>query len=564
MSILNRLILIVIVLWLSIFLPQNSFGQEADEFIVTAEVDRDTLPLGDQLALTITLRDVFVDHSEPILPAWDGFEQNGYRSFSSTSIKNGIVTSELQFIYYLKPQQEGALVINSVQIEIAGQLYQTEPIDITVTPPDTKNPNLTPFDELIAPAFIVEAETDNLTPYLGEQVIYTFRLYRSTVFPDQPDYESPSFTDFWSQTILSQPHFVRIISDTNYSVIEVRTAIFPAALGKVTIEPAKLTIPGGLRADKILETNSITLNILSLPKDAPDSFKGAVGQFDIRATINQNMGRVNEPLTLIVAIEGFGNIDVLSEPVLPELSKWRILDSKPLSQLDIQEEGVYGIRRFERLIFPTQAGEFVFPSVEFCYYNPEIEEYVILKTAPIPLIIEPADMAFEVYPVEVAERDIAPLKPVPVNLSTASTEIMGNPLFWLCGLFPFLLMGGTWKLQRYRQDRAKIVMAKKQNMAAYQIAQQFLQDPNGYSTLQKTILTYLSARINQPMTGIILSEQLACLEQAGIEVGMLTQIETLFKQIDVGRFTPGQMVVPTSQIHAAQTLIHDLEQMFSQ
>ncbi|MDM8521294.1 BatD family protein [Anaerolineales bacterium HSG6] len=572
---LHRPILIFIVLWFSFILPQTSFGQETDGISVIAEVDRDSLSLDDQLALTITIQGVFDDYREPVIPEWDDFVQTGYRSFSSTSIENGLTTSERQFIYYLQPQIEGQLLIGSVQLEIAGQLYQTEPIEITVTPANSNDLNLeesTPPDELITPppAFIVEAEIDNLTPYLGEQVIYTFRLYRSTIFPGQPDYESPSFTDFWSQTILSQPHYARMISNTNYSVIEVRTAIFPATLGEVTIEPAKLTVPGGLRADRTLETNSITLNILSLPKDAPDSFKGAVGQFDIRATIDQNMGRVNEPLTLVVDIEGFGNIDVLNEPVLPDLSEWRILDSKPLSQLDIQEEGVYGIRRFERLIFPTQAGEFVFPSVEFSYYNPKLEEYVTLKTALIPLVIEPAETEYEVYPAVVTERDIAPLKPVPVSLSTTpTTRVMGNPLFWLCGLFPLLLIGGAWKLQRYRQHRAETNMALKQNRVAYQTAQKALQElitrpDKGHSVLHKIVLTYLSTRIDQPLTGITLSEQLARLEQAGIEVGMLTRIETLFKQIDVGRFTPGQTVVPTSQIHAAQTLIHDLERMFSQ
>ena len=90
------------------------------------------------------------------------------------------------------------------------------------------------------------------------------------------------------------------------------------------------------------------------------------------------------------------------------------------------------------------------------------------------------------------------------------------------------------------------------------------QPEQGYSTLQKTILTYLVARIEQPLTGITLPEQLTRLRQAGIEVTMLTRIEKLFEQIDVGRFTPGQTAVPTSLIHECQTLIHDLEQTFKQ
>ena len=63
-------------------------------------------------------------------------------------------------------------------------------------------PPLDPADaptELTGQAFFIEAEVDNPNPYQGEQVLYTFRFYQAESLYDQPEYQSPSFTGFWSE-----------------------------------------------------------------------------------------------------------------------------------------------------------------------------------------------------------------------------------------------------------------------------------------------------------------------------------------------------------------------------
>ena len=86
---------------------------------------------------------------------------------------------------------------------------------------------------------------------------------------------------------------------------------------------AKLVIPGSLfEPDVILETKPISVDVRPLPEDAPVDFSGAVGQFELTASLSEVEGKVNEPVTLIVDITGTGNIETLAEPALPELPNW--------------------------------------------------------------------------------------------------------------------------------------------------------------------------------------------------------------------------------------------------
>jgi hypothetical protein len=162
-----------------------------------------------------------------------------------------------------------------ISINLGGQIHQTDPIDIRViagnTPAPTTVPPIDSPTTLQGQDFFVEALVDNQRPYLGQQIIYTFKLYQAANFIGQPDYQPPSFTNFWSQTIVTQPTYNINAGGRDYLVTEIRTALFPANLGSITITPAKIVIPNFPYQDIVLETEPITVNVQSLPDGAPAS-----------------------------------------------------------------------------------------------------------------------------------------------------------------------------------------------------------------------------------------------------------------------------------------------------
>lgn len=560
-----------IILLLGVFgIDQPTIAQT----IVQAEVDQETIAIDEQLRLTVTVTGQFDRRPELDLTHLVDFLVRHEESSYEANIIRGQMVSRWVFVYYLQPLRQGFLVIDPIQVDIANEpvIYQTNPLAIRVTPPRALNDPLKEEFPLTdeaenLPPYIVKAMVDNSRPYLGQQVIYTFQLYRLDIFSNQPDYEAPSFTDFWNQTILSQPYYPTTISGTNYHVIEVRTAIFPATLGSVTIEPARLTIPGGLHnADKTYETKPLTVTVRSLPDGAPANFKGAVGRYHIRASLSDSLGRVNEPLTLIVEIEGYGNIAVISEPETPHLPNWREFDSRPTTDLQVKEEGVYGVRRFERLIFPTQPGEYEFPAIEFSYYDPQAEVYKTVSTEPMPIVVQPGETPVVDIEAAISPRSaIRPLKPVPASFNRPLHALTASPVYWSCWLLPALVVGGLWWFRQRRHQR-RPSEAQLRRQQAYEAATTTLQAAmtdkhDQYAVARRALLNYLAGRLGQPTTGLTNERLLSLLKAVDFEPALIERLKSLLNQIDLHRYAPQSSATGSDFILEAQKLLNDLEKI---
>jgi hypothetical protein len=552
---------------------------------ITAQVDRTTLSIDEQFSLTVTISGDFVNIPRPDLSGLVDFAVVSSGTSTQISIINGELTSQGVFNYHLQPLREGNLVIPPIRVVIDGQTYQTEPINIEVvagltpTLPAGPPPGGEAPSALAGQALFVEAEVDNPTPYLGQQITYVFRFYQAVDAPlftfGRPDYQPPPFTNFWGQIIVSQPHYSTSISGREYLVSEIHTALFPANPGAITIAPAKLIIPGDLfNPDMVLETEAVTIEVQSLPEGAPPDFSGAVGQFEIKADLGATEGKVDEPLTLLVEIEGVGNIEVLTEPPLPELPNWRIFDSQTSTRTEVQGDVVYGTRRFERLIVPGQPGDYVFPSIRFSYYDPQAGEYRTLKTEPIPVTIQPGETEFlpaviggvDKQLVEVVSSDIRHIKPVPPSLESEGGLLLSHPLYWTFWVVPVLIVSGVWIWQNRRQ-RWLLDTGYARSQRARRVAQKILASAgqagvDGYAAAHRALLGYLSDKLNRPTVGLTTDDLVSLLYQHKLNPMLVKRVQATLSQIDTGRFAPIEETAVQSLIAETQKLINDLEKSF--
>lgn len=552
---------------------------------ITAHVDRTTLAVNDQLILSITVSGDFLKIPQPDISMLEDFVIVSSSTSTQVSIVNGQMTSQGVFIYHLQPLREGQIVINPISVNIDGQVYQTDPISIEVLPGNTPiMPSVPNMPETEAPDtlqgqdFFVEAEVDNNTPYLGQQVIYTFRFFQAVSFFGQPDYQPPPFTDFWSSDILSQPHYKTEAYGREYLVTEIRTALFPANLGEIVIEPGRLIIPGGLlNPDIKLESNPVMIEARPLPEGAPDDFTGAVGEFQIRASLSAEETRVNEPVTLLVEVEGAGNIETLTEPPLPELSGWRVFESQASTNLETNAELLRGTRIFERLVVPGQPGDQLFPAISFTYYNPQIDQYETISSEPIAIMVHPdgssqaasgSDLGVNKQEIGQSASDIRHIKPVPLALTVApAVASIGQTLYWGCWLVPLLLVGAVQVWQRRRQ-RFQRDLAYARNQRAYRVALKHLADDEGADTAAqaaasgRALLGYLSDKLNQPTVGLTTDGLIELLKKhARLEPALLQRIKELLNQIDVSRFAPITEGSANRLTAEARKLIDDLEKV---
>lgn len=553
---------------------------------VTATVDRTSISTDEQVTLTVTVSGDFLNVPRPDLSDLTEFVVVSSRTSTQISIVNGRMTSQGVFTYRLQPLRAGALVIPPIKVSIDNQTYQTGPIKIDVVAGISPNaPSQTPVPTVEAPAALqnqplfVEAEVDNSTPYLGQQIIYIFRFYQAADAPihtlGRPDYKPPPFTNFWSRTVVSQPRYTALIAGREYLVTEIRTALFPANPGSLTIDPARLVIPGGLfNPDVVLETQPVALEVQPLPPGAPADFTGAVGQFEIRTELGTTEGRVNEPVTLVLTIEGAGNIEVLTEPALPELPNWRIFDSQSSTNIEAQGDVVYGTRRFERLIVPGQAGDYTFPPVSFSYYDPQAGEYRTISSDPIPITIQPngAESAAVTITgpnkqsIELIASDIRHIKPVPPSLVSEETNLVGNPIYWSFWVFPVLVVGGVWVWQS-RRHRLLEDVGYARSQRARRVAHRILADAgrsgiDGYAAAHRALLGYLSDKLNRPIAGLTTDNLIDLLKQNRLDPALLRRLEAMLDQMETGRFAPVGPVATQSLISETRQLINDLEKSF--
>lgn len=154
----------LVALWLSLATVALAQAAGGD---IRAFLNRDHAQLGDTVTLNVQV-DGATDVDAPDVSALDrDFEVRGTSRNTSISIENGKRTQRTLWAVALQPRHTGTLEIPSLQV--AGK--RTEPLKLTVSAaPATAQGG--PGD----PVFI-ETSLDDLTPYVGQQVNLTVRLF---------------------------------------------------------------------------------------------------------------------------------------------------------------------------------------------------------------------------------------------------------------------------------------------------------------------------------------------------------------------------------------------------
>ncbi len=590
---------------------------------VTAGVDRTQLSTDEALVLTVEIDNSAGRASQPSLPPLDGFQLLGTSSSTSIRIVNGSMSSTANYNYTLRPTQTGQLTINPITVTTGGQSYTTQPITVEVTQgtgqiqpaPNPANPNfpnipgfpnlnnlfqsrpgsqgsnpgsaqpLDPADaptELVGQDFFVEAEVDNLNPYQGQQVVYTFRFYQAESLFDQPEYEGPSFTGFWSEEQNDdQVDYTIEAEGRAYRVTELRAVLFPTGVGEVTIEPARLSIPGDFfTRGQILQTQPITLNVRPLPDNAPPTFQGAVGQFNIVAQADKSETEVNDTVTLNVAVTGQGNLENMADPIWTEGDEWRAFDSEATVSTQFNN-GVYsGTRTYERLLVPTQPGDLLLPAIEFSFFNPQTESYETVSTEPV-IVRVTGDVGAGVIPPAAGSGsqatvpagalpnvpELRPNKPAAALSAGSSVPLVENGLYWLLWLVPLVLFVGYWGLGHYRQRRLDTVDSRRSAGAAKR-AQQALQAAGkapatgSGSTAGSILVSYMEEKMNRNVIGLSQTQLADLLSQQGVDEQLADRVQDALMQAEMSRYAPDGLHTANDQLLGeTEAIIKELDRV---
>ena len=548
----------LVVAWLIAFAAMHpAYGEET----VSARVDRNTVFSGESIQFSIT---VHGNGGEVDLSPITDFKVHSGRTGSSVQIINGHMFKEVSYNYLLLPLRKGKLTIPALIVDVGGQVHRTNPITITVedrAATDTANPRR---DKEVW----VEVDVSDSTPFQGEQITYTFRLYHSVQIGNAK-FQPPEFKGFSAKEIKDRRSYRKVINGREYRVTEFYYVLTPLESGALTIDPVviEVGIVRQARRDRstvfddffnrhVLEPRIVQGEPLSLqvqplpplPHGAP--FSGLVGRFDLSAEMESTQLKVGDSTTLTLTISGEGNIMDAQMPDLQLPPAFKSYADNPDETVQVNRDGYSGSKVFRTALVPVKAGEFILPPVAWVYFDVQQEAYRTLKTrlpgitvtasaaaAEAPVTITPQPLAQLKKRVAFTGRDILP----PKERLTAiqSHELLGWPIFALAIAGPAMVFGCAVLMQRWRRpDTSPSAVMRARARQALKYAQSKAASGEGFLTaLHQALTAAIFAAAGRTGEALTWKEAASILLDIGIAKETADQAAELLSKIESLKFS---------------------------
>lgn len=374
-------------------------------------------------------------------PSFEGFSVVG-GPFNSTSssvqIVNGSMTRSVSntYTYVLRAEKEGNFTIGPASYVVDGNKVESEPFSITVVPGDpnagasaqgpsqgsqqgSSSTHNTDDPQVSGKDLFLKLIPSKRSAYVGEPVVLTYKLYTRLPVSQLSVSKMPSYAGFWMKEINDNGNIRQsseVVNGIEYSTAEVKkVVVIPQKSGKLTVEPMGIDCiaqiqtqrqprhsndpfdiffndpffnRGYTNVQKTLTSSTVSLDVKALPVDGkPDSFSGAVGNYNFSAAIDRTELSTNEAATFTVTVSGSGNLELLNMPAPVFPPDFEVYDPKLSSSVDANSNGMNGTKKAEYLVIPRRAGNFSIPAVEFSFFNPAKGQYVTLHSAPMELSV---------------------------------------------------------------------------------------------------------------------------------------------------------------------------------
>ncbi len=528
---------------------------------IQATVDRNQVAADEQVRLSVRVEGN--PDAEPVLPEMPGFDVVSAGRRSEMSIVNGRVSQGISFDYLLIPKGAGEFVVPAVTVAISGQPYSTRPFSIRVVEASavpTNDRNL-----------FVTARVSKANPYVGEQVLFTWRFYRRVAIAD-PRLETLDFPDLVAEDLGEVREYQTTVNGVQYMVSEIRKALFAQRPGTFTIPASKLTVGvrtetrrrrrsvfddfmsrGQLRTE-VLRSTPIQITARRLP-EPPNDFSGLVGDFDVQAAVSRVELAVGESTTLEVTVSGSGNAHMISPPTFPDLSDFKVYDDRPTSSLDRSTSKLRGSKVYRKALVPVREGELALDPVELVWFDPDAERYERKRTEGITLDVAPSDGAEDLRLTEGGSRpgratvqivgdDIRPIVRDADALGSGRGWSLERFVVALAWIVPPLVLLGLW-FWRKRQERYSRDLGLKRRETAARRARADAQQLESATELsageraERTSLIlrgYIGDRTGAPGAALTPPEAEERLLGAGVPEALARRVREILDRLEAARF----------------------------
>lgn len=535
---------------------------------------------------------------------------SGPNRSSSSSIQyiNGRMSqsTQLTFTFLVMANQEGTINIPPATIKVDGKQYKSNSLSVKVVkgsaPAQTQNGGSsavqngsagnsagTTSGSVKRSDIYIKALVSNRNPYLGEQVIVTYRIYTKIPVSDLSVQKLSSFPGFWTKDLMDNnkqlQQSTKIINGEQYVVADIRKlALYPQKSGKLTIDPMELECTAQIQVKtkrrrgydpfddffndpffnrnvknvKLnIKSNSLTLNVKELPQEnKPASFNGAVGNFTFSAKIDRTKLKVNDAITETITISGSGNLELVEAPVVKFPTDFETYEPKVTSRIRTGGGGVSGYKKFDYLAIPRNPGDFVIPSVSFSFFNPHDKKYYTYSSDEYNIHVDKGSGNSQgiTYSGSAQEdihyigKDIRHIKTGVAEFKPVGNYFFASNLFYELALLPLLLLFLVWLIKKQREKRRGNIDLIK-NKKATKIARSRLQkaekfrkagdDKAFFEEIAQALWGYIADKFNVSQAELSMETVRQKLTERGVSEDVTTIFVNVLNDIEFARFAPG-------------------------
>lgn len=575
----------------------------ADSVKFTANAPKSVV-VNQQFRLTYTVNSSEV--TEPTIPDIDGFTiLVGPSRSSQTSMQsiNGRVTysSSVTFTYILMANGEGDFTLPAATINVNGEKITSNSVKIKVLPndgssntavsqptrsgrPDRQSASTGIDNEDL---FVV-ATLNKTNVYKQEAVLLTYKVYSKVNLIDL-DNPMPDLKKFHTQEVeLPQERQFELehYNGQNYHAMTWRQfVLFPQESGSIEIppltfeglvavqtqssfDPFEMMFNGGpsyVEVKRKLKTNKLVLNVKDLPVDKTGNFSGAVGNFEISASLNRQEFKTNEEFSLTIKVKGTGNMKLMGNPRIDFPSDFYVFDPVINNELKLRSSGFTGERVYEYVITPKVSGEQVVPSAQLTYFDTSSDSYKTISTQSITIDVikgkEGAVTASGTYVAkergELLSDDIRHISMGPEREGDRG-DFYASSFYYILYLIALLLFAFCiviWRKMIADNADTILVRTKKANKIAVgrlksAKKQMVLGNANGfYDEILKALWGYMGDKLSIPVSQLTKENISYALMERNVDEDIVTEVNGLLNECEFARYAPGDKVATMDKVY---------------
>lgn len=502
------------------------------------------------------------------------------------SFNSGRLRRRITFAWRFRPMRVGIGRIHPVILGINDERYETKEVRVRIVP-QSKQPRPVPKGhaqrsspppasnsrpaQLGPRDLFIQATPSADTVYQNEQVVVEYRLFfrpkirlRRSRMADAWD-----ASGFWREEldVDTRPSPKRTTRNgTTYETIMLkRVALFPTQTGRLTVDPLRIETEAraqpklGQRDEPIarsqyesvtLASDSLSIYARSLPPDAPAAFDGAVGQFSMDTKVRPDSVEVGSAIELTTRVQGTGNLATVSPPRVAPPADVTVYDPSIETTVERGGAAIRGTKTFQFSLVPRANGQYTLPPVQFVYFDPEAEQYEVLRSAPRALQVtgtadpEATSQTAGGLPI----GDIAaPMRDADTWIRTDRTPLYAQPWAYAAILVPIVLAIGGAAYRRRTPASAPPAADETLDDAQRRLQAAHTHRQNGdvrafYREIEQTMLAFLKQRLDLPRPASrMTAEDLAReLERHGGQETEREALRSLLATCNQMQFTPAR------------------------